>query len=71
MLLYEQGKPYWEVARRFHAHRDNPAIHPTAVRDMQRIQQSTTSPAVQRRVASFIARHQTKPPSNNDGPRVA
>lgn len=74
MILYEQGKAYWEVARRYHTHRSNPAIKPTAVRDMQRLQQQTHSAAVLRRINTFITAHQTQPPGNfpgGSGPRYA
>jgi hypothetical protein len=75
MILYEQGLPYWTVAKRYHAHRHtSKAIGPTAVRDMIRLQQQTRSPAVQRRIGSFIAAHQSPPPGmfpNGSGPRVA
>lgn len=70
MILYEQGKRYWEVARRYHLHRTtSTTIKPTAVRDMRRLQQETHSQAVLRRINTFIAAHQTQPPPT--GPRYA
>jgi hypothetical protein len=74
MILYEQGKDYWIIARRFHANRDAPQMKPTAVRDMIRLQQETRSKAVLKRVNGFIAKHRAQPPGNNggnDGPRYA
>ena len=75
MILYETGKAYWEVAKRFHAHRNtSPMIKPTAVRDMQRLQATVRSQAVLRRINSFIMANQQKPPGKNpdgDGPRYA
>lgn len=75
MILHEQGKAYWQIASRCRAHRDtNPAIVPTAVRDMERLLASTRSQAVIRRINTFIAANQRKPPSNtppSGGPRVA
>jgi len=74
-VIYEVGKPYWEIAKRFHAHRDTSTlIGPTAVRDMIRLHAVAESPAVLRRVSSFIARHQRQLPGTlppNDGPRRA
>jgi hypothetical protein len=74
MQLFEHGLEYWRVAKRCRSHREaNPAIVPTAIRDMQRLL-PTASPAVARRISSFIAANQPKPPRNSppsDGPRVA
>jgi len=75
MILIERGKAYWEIAKRCRHHRaSNPAIVPTAVRDMERLFAVTGSDAVRRRITSFISANRTKPPGNfppNDGPRYA
>ena len=75
MILYEQGLKYWQIAKRCRSHRDaNPRIVPTAVRDMERLQAETHSPAVLRRINMFIAANRSKPqgsPPTNDGPRYA
>lgn len=75
MILYEQGKRYWEVAKRYHSHRaTSQLIGPTAVRDMLRLQQETQSTAVLRRINSFITAHQQQPPGtfpSGGGPRYA
>lgn len=57
MILYEQGREYWMVAKRYHANRSNPAIKPVAVRDMQRIMGQTSSAAVRARAFDFTRRH--------------
>ena len=63
MILYEQGKAYWEIARRYHTNRAiSQQIRPTAVRDMQRLQQQTQCQAVLRRINSFIVTHSPRPP---------
>ena len=61
MILFEQGKAYWEIARRYHTNRaTSKAIGPTAVRDMQRLLQTTKSQAVMHRINTFVTAH-TKP----------
>lgn len=74
MELYEQGKAYWAIARRFNQNRANPQMRPVAVRDMTRLQGEVTSPSVRQRVNTFIARHHAPPLSispNDDGPSLA
>jgi hypothetical protein len=74
MILYEKGIHYWAIARRFHQHRTAPLMRATAVRDMRKLRSETQSPAVLKRVNSFIARHQSPPPGispNGSGPRRA
>lgn len=69
-----QGKDYWVIAKRFHEHRDNQLMRPTAVRDMQRLLAETSSPAVRARIGTFIARHHREPGGNmpiGGGPRRA
>jgi len=72
MELYEQGKEYWTVLKRFHANRNNPTMKRVALQEMQAIRAGSHSEAVQRRTNSFIAKHGRKPlgwpPS---GPRIA
>jgi len=74
-VIFEVGKPYWEIAKRFHTHRaTSKMIGPTAVRDMERLQNETHSDAVRKRISGFITRNRTKPPGSlppNDGPRYA
>lgn len=73
MILYETGKAYWTIAQRFHAHRDNPTMRVTAVREMNELLPATKSEAVQRRITSFVSRNQLrrKPLGFNPPPTVA
>jgi len=74
-VIYEQGKPYWLIVRRFHQHRHtSTAIGPAAVRDMLRLQQESQSSSVLRRVNSFISSNHPQRPGpngNGSGPTVA
>jgi hypothetical protein len=65
MYTLDSGKQYWTIARRFHQHRDNPLMRPTAVMEMTRVQSETQSEAVLRRVNAFIAVHHRDPLSNS------
>ena len=70
--IIESCKDYWIVAKRFHEHRDNPMMKPTAVRDMKRLQIATHREAVRKRINMFIARHDRRPPPlPPQGPRYA
>lgn len=69
------AKRYWEIARRYHLNRRNPAIRPAAVFDMRKLQQQQRLPTcVLRRVNAFIAKHHRGVPGNSPpsgGPSVA
>lgn len=74
MELYEQGRDYWIIARRYHANRFAPLMRPTAINDMLKLKARERSPAVLRRVNNFIAKHQSPPPGVTPigtGPRRA
>jgi hypothetical protein len=75
MIFYDSALEYWKIAKRCRAHREtNPAIVPTAVRDMQRLLADGCTEAVRKRVNSFIAANRTKPPRDlppSGGPRYA
>jgi len=72
MLLFEQAKPYWEAVRRYNLYRTTPGMHGVALRAMRQLEATNTSPAVGRRINSFIAGHsRPKTPggsSNGGGP---
>lgn len=71
MILYEQGKAYWNIAKAYHSNRHATGIKAVAVRDMAVLQQVNRNPAVGRRIAAFINLHTPRPKPDNPGPRFA
>jgi hypothetical protein len=61
-IIYD-GQEYWKIVTRVNRHRENSNIRPIAIFEMRRL--GVRSEAVRRRVQSFIAKHQSAPPSNS------
>jgi hypothetical protein len=75
MHLYEGGKEYWTIVRRYRQHKaDNPIMEKVAVRDMRRLLDKNPLPSIAKRANQFISVHQKHSPSGFDpgsGPRYA
>lgn len=62
MDLYEGGKRYWTVMKRFHEHRDNPFMTKAAVKELKEIREEGVPKPVELRINSFIFKHGSPPP---------
>lgn len=61
MILYEEGKEYWVVVRRYHIHKSNPAMRGVVLRELREMLSRTKSEAVEKKIKGFIAKHQPPP----------